>query len=325
MNISNLDLNLLRVLDALLIERSTTKAAQRVNLSQPAVSASLSRLRDALQDPLFERKGRCLEPTEFALALEPELRSVLSKIEEMLSTNNSFDPKQCKQNFRIAASDYFADYLMPLLINRFRKEAPNARLQITPLDAQDHLNSLERFKTDLIIFLSLPVPGWMRAKDAFISPFRVIARKDHSDLKTAGITPEMIIPMDLYCGLEHALYSPSGDIKTWVDSEIEKLDRKRRISASTSTFHSLSKVVESSDLLATVPALTAYKMADHFELDVYKHPLVDPTSNLMMAWHYRNNNKPEQKWFRSLVEDELATLQAINDRYCNKDGNDSAA
>lgn len=310
MNNLNFDLNLLRVFDALLIERSTTKAASRVHLSQPAVSAALSRLRSALNDPLFERKGNSLEPNAYALSVEPQLRELLGSLEVVLSPTNSFDPSESRQTFRLATSDYFADYLMPELVKRFSREAPNARVQITPLDAQDHLNSLERFQTDLIIFLSLPIPSWMRAKDLFLSYFRVLACKGNTHLKRAGVSPGEVIPFDIYCGSDHGLYSPSGDTRTWVDDELEKQGRKRHISATTSTFHSLAKVVEGSALLATVPELTATDFAKRYDLEVYRHPLIEAKSNLMMAWHYRGDHKPDQQWFRKIVSEELTKLES---------------
>lgn len=308
MNFSNFDLNLLRVLQALLIDRSTVKAAERLHLSQPAVSAALRRLRDALGDPLFERQGRALEPTSFALALEGELNDSLRRLEWMLQPSSVFDAQRTTRTFRFSASDYFADYLLPPLLRRLSTEAPNASIQLMPLDSEDHLNSLERFRTDLILFLNVPIPSWMRAKPVFSSRFKVIAARNHPDLMRAGLRPGDRIPLDLYCGSVHGLYSPSGDRETWVDHELGRLGHARHIRATTSTFHSLAKMVAGSPLLATVPALTAVDFGARYGLDVYEHPFTDARSDIMMAWHYRSDPRPEHQWFRGVMESELQRL-----------------
>lgn len=307
-NFASLDLNLLRVLECLLIERSTTRAAERLNLSQSAVSAALRRLRTQLDEPLFERKGQALAPTAYALALEPELRELMSRLEVVLTSGRRFSPSDCKLTFRLGASDYYADYLMPSLVNRLQNEAPSAKVQLTPLDPHDHVNSLERFKTDAIIFLSTPIPGWMRSQDIMTSHFRIIARENNTLLVQAGLNANDRIPLNLYCGVNHGLYSPSGEARTWLDIELEKRGKTRVISATTSTFHSLAKIVAHSDLLATVPERTANNMAAHYPLKVYRHPLEGIKSDLMMAWHYRNDKKPEQAWFRSMLIEELSKL-----------------
>lgn len=308
-NFANLDLNLLRVLDCLLIERSTTRAAERLNLSQSAVSASLSRLRNHLADPLFERKGQSLAPTSYASGLEVELRELLTRLESALNSGQTFVPAESRLSFRLGASDYFADYLMPRVVNRLQREAPLSRVQLTPLDPHDHVNSLERFQTDAIIFLSKAIPGWMRSRDVMTSHFRVIARKDNAVLKQSGITSGEKIPLDLYCGAQHGLYSPSGETRTWLDIELEKHNKTRTISATSSTFHSLSKIIAHTDLFATVPQLTAVDMATHYPLNVYTHPLTGISSKLMMAWHYRNDKKEAQAWFRNIISEELSLLQ----------------
>lgn len=308
-NFAQLDLNLLRVLNCLLIERSTTRAAERLNVTQSAVSASLRRLRDVLGDPLFERKHNALSPTPYALGLEPELRELLTRMENMLEVSHTFSVSECRRTFRLSASDYFADYLMPRLTSQVHAQAPAAKVQLTPLDPLDHVNSLERFKTDVIILLSSAIPGWMRAADVLDSHFRIIARADHSLLTQSGLVNGDTVPLEIYCGMQHGLYSPSGETRTWVDIELEKLGRTRNIAATTSTFHSLAKVISQTDLIATVPMVTAMDMANHYPLTVYTHPLQGIKSKLMMAWHYRNDKKPEHEWFRSLIMCELSSLQ----------------
>lgn len=139
------------------------------------------------------------------------------------------------------------------------------------------------------------------------SHFRIIAWENNTLLMQAGLNTNDLIPLNLYCCVNHGLYSPSGETRTWLDIELEKRGT-RVISATTSTFHSLAKIDTHSDLLATVPERTANDMAMHYPLTDYRHPLEGIKSDLMMAWHYRNDKKPEQAWFRSIVIDERAKL-----------------
>ena len=133
MNISTFDLNLLRVLDALLRERNVSRAAERLSLSQPAVSNALNRLRDLLDDPLLVRVGRSMQPTPRALALEVPIRDVLQRIEESLSADAPFDPASSRQRFRIAVTDYVELILMPRLLKLLAERAPGVQIDIQHL------------------------------------------------------------------------------------------------------------------------------------------------------------------------------------------------
>lgn len=307
-NSKAVDLNLLKVLNCLITERSTTLAAQRLHISQSAVSAALRRLRDTLGDPLFVREGNTLVPTPYAESIADELQVLLTRIDVMLTHQEVFTPSDCRLTFRVSASDFYADYLLPILYPQMQKEAPDVKVQLTPLDPEDHLNSLERFQTDVIIFLSQPVPGWMRSCDLMSSNFRIIASHNNTLIDKVGISSGEMIPMNTYCQAQHGLYSPSGQTRTWVDTEIEKIGVTRQIAATTSTFHGLAKLVSQSQLLATVPEITANDMAKHYPLSVYKHPLGNAKSSLMMAWHYRNHKKPQHIWFREHIAQAVRSL-----------------
>ena len=309
MNIRNFDLNLLRVLDQLGKTSTTVAAAERLNLSQPAVSAALRRLRDGLNDPLFERKGQRLEPTSFCARILPDVAAVLEQVEQVLAQEVSFHPETTRRTFRLAASDFYADYLMPILGPKFEALAPNGRLQLLPLAAKDHVSSLERFQTDAMLLLSSPIPGWMRSEDVMESRFRIIARREHPVLVQAGVQPGKQIASELYCCMNHALYSPSGETSTWVDDALASSGHRRQVSMTLSTFHSLGRTVAGTNHLATVPELTAYELAKNYALEVYEHPLSHVASKIMLAWHYRNDQKAHHRWFRSLLTECVCKLE----------------
>jgi len=138
MNLHAFDLNLLRVLNALLAEQSTVRAAERIGLSQSAVSAALGRLRAALDDPLFVRQGQRIVPTDFARNLEMPLKTILDDLEKLLLEHVDFDPLNVAQSFKIGASDFFAIMLMPRLADIMSRSAPHMQVQLVDQESIWH-------------------------------------------------------------------------------------------------------------------------------------------------------------------------------------------
>ena len=171
MNFATLDLNLLRVLDALFREGSTVKAASGLAMSQSAVSGALSRLRHALGDQLFIRQGNRLVATDYAAGIEAGLREELERLEALLAPPAVFDPQTAKGTFRIAASDFFAELLMPPLADLLQKSAPHLRAQLVDLVPTDYVASLERRNADIALIPDLPLPEWPRIPTR--SPFSI--------------------------------------------------------------------------------------------------------------------------------------------------------
>ena len=160
MNIYNFDLNLLRVLDALLRERNVSRAAERLSLSQPAVSNALNRLRELLDDPLLVRAGRAMQPTPRALALEAPIRHALQQIEHSLIAGEAFDPARSQQRFRIAVTDYVELVCMPALMRRLAEHAPGIQLAIQHLTPTLPVEALDNGEVDLVLGRFLDVPSY---------------------------------------------------------------------------------------------------------------------------------------------------------------------
>jgi DNA-binding transcriptional LysR family regulator len=175
-NFATLDLNLLRVLDALFREGSTVKAADRLAMSQSAVSGALSRLRHALDDQLFVRQGNRLVATDYAAGLEAGLREELERLETLLAPLAVFDPQMAEGTFRIAASDFFAELLMPPLGDLLQKSAPRLRAQLVDLVPHNYVESLEQRNADVALIPDTELPEWVNREPLFHSPFHVIAR-----------------------------------------------------------------------------------------------------------------------------------------------------
>lgn len=310
MNISNFDLNLLRVLDALLSEGSTVKAGARIGLSQPAVSAALGRLRIALDDELFVRHGKGLAPTDFAQSLAMPLRETLDGLETLLGGPADFEPMKSTQAFKISGSDFFAELLMPKLADLLQKQAPGMRVQLVDLVPDSYIDTLERYKVDLAFIPTMPFPDWVDHRPVFWSTFSVVARSGHPRLARAGMNAGDTIPIDLFCDLGHVLFSPEGNLKAMGDAALARVGRERNVVMTMPVFSGVYRAVSESDLIALIPTQLATHVAPKLGLETYWAPMpVDPVL-ISMIWHKRSTATPAHRWLRAFIAE---TLLPLND------------
>ncbi|MEQ6248778.1 LysR family transcriptional regulator [Sulfitobacter sp. HNIBRBA3233] len=307
-DLSAFDLNLLRVLDALLRDHSTLKAGTRLGLSQPAVSAALGRLRTALGDELFFRKGQGLAPTQFALSLEEPLREILEAVADLIRRSDDFDPAGATSDFRLSGSDFFAELLMPALADRIQTLAPAMRVHLVDLVADSHLDTLERFKVDLALIPRTEKPKWLQSRTVFHSTFVVVARKDHPKIGGAGLSSGDTVPLDLFCALGHVLFSPEGQNRAMGDAALERIGRKRRVVMTLPVFSGVYRAVAGSDLIALLPSALAHRVAADAGLEVYRPPMPVPTATLEMVWHRKFSSDPAHTWLRNQIAALLAPL-----------------
>ncbi len=308
-NISAFDLNLLKVLDALLSEHSTVQAGKRIGLSQPAVSAALARLRSAFDDELFFRQGQGLSPTSFALSLEGPVREIIEGIEGLLAHQNEFDPASASASFRIAGSDYFGELLMPKLAKRLAEYAPGITVHLVDLVPSAHIDTLDKHEIDLALVPGTDLPEWVDHEVAFNSTFSVVARKGHERLARAPVLAGDTIPLDLFCDLGHVLFSPQGRSAAMGDQALAKVGRTRRVVMSMPTFSSVYRAVSDSDFIALIPTALAHHVADSSALEVFKPPMPISPAEILMTWHRRSSSDPAHKWFRSQVLELLEPLE----------------
>ena len=301
MNILTFDLNLLRVLDALLREQSTVKAGERLRLSQPAVSAALSRLRQALNDPLFVRQGRRLVPTGFANSLEIPLRHKLDELFGLLAGSKDFDPLTATDSFKVAGSDYFAEMLMPPLASMLSSMAPGVRVQHVDFLADKHLSMLENHEIDLVLYPRKSFPDWVDWEPVFSSGFVMAARLGHPRLQQAGLAPGDTVPIDLFCDLGHVVFSPEGKLKAMGDAALARIGRERRVVMTMPVFGAICNTVSDSDLVTLLPEKLALKMAARLRLGIYSVPVSIEPAQICMYWHKRNTNHPAHRWFHDVV------------------------
>ncbi|MDQ7078543.1 MAG: LysR family transcriptional regulator [Robiginitomaculum sp.] len=302
-------MNLLRVLDALLRERSTVRAGRRIGLSQPAVSAALARLRLSLGDELFFRSGKTFEPTQFALSLEVPLRNLLAQLEELISGSDAFDPAVSEARFRISGADFFAELLMPVLMERLQGMAPSMRTHLVNMVPSKPFEALTLYDVDLVLIPDMDLPDWAEHQRVLKSDFCVIARSGHQRLASAGVRPGDVIPINLFCDISHVLFSADGKRQAQGDEALARIGRERRVVMTLPVFSGVYRVVAGSELIALLPSALARHVAPSVGLDIFLPPVNVPSVQIVMAWHRRMNADPAHKWLRQQIAELLDDLE----------------
>jgi DNA-binding transcriptional LysR family regulator len=290
MDIKRIDFNLLVTLDALLAERSVSRAAQRLNLSQPALSAQLARLREMLGDPLFVPSHRGMTPTPLALGLQAPLAAALAQLRDVVTSARAFDPARDEFTVHVAASDYVQSALLLDFTLALRREAPGLRIALRPTDAARLEAQMEKGEVDVAMLTPDGIAGALRSRRLFEERYVFIARRGHPALRR---------PLDAarFCELEHVVVSPrGGSFATPVDEVLDAQGLRRRVVVSASTFRSVPELVERSDLVALVPARLVEGRAGR--LRVLAPPFPVPGFAIHMAWHNRNHGDAAQRWVR---------------------------
>ena len=287
-DIRGVDLNLLKALDALLDTRSVTKAAERLGLTQPAVSGMLTRLRETFDDPLFIRCQRGVLPTPRAEALAVPLRQALIDIHALLAPE-AFVPARAAMTVTIAATDYAQKAVLLPLMSALRREAPSIRVSIRPVDLSSFGQQMESGKLDMALVTPDMALDTMHSRMLFSETYMCILRRGHP----AGDAP---LDIDRFCALDHALMSHDGTrFRGATDVALEAVGRSRRVVAVVPSFLILIDLVRHSDLVAMVPSRL---LADVRDLLVLPPPLPIPGFAKILVWHARLQSDPAQKWIR---------------------------
>ncbi len=300
LNFRTLDLNLLRVFDVVMAERNLTRAAERLSITQPAVSNALKRLKEAVGEDLLTRTSSGVRPTPRAETLWPEVRAALGHLRAALSPGE-FNPRTDAASFRIAMADATAALFMPPLVSHIERSEALANLRVLPLQTRDPGPMLERGDADLAIgafpetVSALTSQGGdspLRHAHLHDSEYVCVMREGHP-LADAPLT------LDAYCAANHLLVNFAGRPYGLADQALAALNRKRRIVLTVNQYFTAGRVVANSNLLTVLPAYFVGATGYHEHVVTRPLPFQLAGLQVVMIWHQRNDRSSAHQWLRA--------------------------
>jgi DNA-binding transcriptional LysR family regulator len=312
MSVERVDLNLLVYLDVLLREKSVTKAANHLGITQPAMSNGLKRLRALFEDPLLVRTSEGMTATELALEIKPQVRQILSSVEKVIQPERDFDLASHRV-FRIMASDYAESTLIPQVLREVRKYAPNVTLDIlTPSDVS--FEDVEQGRVDMAINRFDKLPQSFHQKTIWADTFSCMMSKDNPLVND--------FTLDNYLEASHIWVSKTGfgvgvgvnpkDVQRlgWVDEALAKIGKKRNISVFTRHYQVAMLLAKENDLIVTLPTRAAQMKQDSRTLVIKEPPFDIPSLDLTMAWSPLLQHNAGHQWLRRLIISVADTITA---------------
>ena len=303
-SLAGVDLNLLKALDALLQERSVTRAANRLSLTQPTVSAALARLRLLFNDELLVKSGRTMRPTPFARALEIRVREVLVELEGILTSHAAFDPACDEQTFRVLATDYSSLILIQPLMQALATEAPNLRIYLESRPVAEHADRLERSDVDLAIVperfsrtTGLPV------QPLFTDRFVAVAWRGNQEVSDP-------LTFEHLARLPYLSYS-LGPLASMVDMLLQELGHCRRADTVVESFVIGPLLLKGTRQITFVQERLAIALEETAELRLLQPPCAIPRLVETLTWHPRSTNDPGHRWLRERIVELARGLPSV--------------
>jgi len=293
MNVQDVDLNLLRVFDAVLREHGVTAAAARLGLTQPAVSNALARLRALFGDALFVRTAAGMDATPFARELGEPVRQALALLESALAHGPGFDPASSARAFRFYMSDLGQIEFLPPLLERVQHAAPGVRLEAVALEIEDIADALAAGALDLAVGFLPGLGPPVRRRALFRDPYVCLMRADHPAIKEK-------LTRKLFLEASHALVSYRGGHRV-IEEALDRAGLARRIALRLPHFTVAPMVLERTDLILTLPARVARVFERRGNLKSLPPPVTIPPAEVAVHWHERFESDPGNRWLRELM------------------------
>jgi len=290
-HIRNVDLGLLASLQALVEERSISRAAERMYLSQPAMSRALDRLQETFGDVLLVRTKQGYEPTHRALHLYAELEHLLPRLNGLLRGDN-FHPASATDTFRIAATDFATSVLFPAFMARLRRTAPSVSLEIVPWD-DSIFHKLESNAIDLALWVN-SAPAEFRTQVLFNESFMCLVRNDHPAARGT-------LSLERYLSFPHALVNLAQQRQGVIDKALEDKGFERRVRLKIPYFASAAWVIENSDMILTVPRRLARRLVKISRTRMIAPPVELSAFDYIQVWHPRLDSDPAHLWLRQMM------------------------
>lgn len=290
MNIATFDLNLLRVFAAIYGERSVSRAASAVGLSQPAMSNALFRLRQACADPLFVRTTSGMEPTPLAEEMIAPVRQALGILRDCLDRPEGFVPARSKRIFRLLMSDAGELAILPALVASLERAAPNAGVEVLRMPHESYKAALQDGVADLAIG-NLPFLGaGFYQKSLFADPYCCIARRAHPSIKGT-------LSLSDYLAVQHVSVA-TGSADAIVERELARRRQQRSVRLRVTHYRVATDIVSMTDLLATVPQNIVRGLRG---IQAFPLPITLPPADVRQFWHRRVHLEPANQWLRDVL------------------------
>ena len=303
-----IDLHLIRVLHTVLTERSVSKAAIRLGMYQPAVSASLKKLRELAGDPLLVRSGAGMVPTDAGLRMLQPSASILRAAESMFSDARGFEPSSARQTFRIAASDFLDPLFLPQLVAQIKQQAPHCVIEILPLSAEsDYRARLAQGDMDVVIGNWLKPPDDLHLGRLFGDEVVCLVARDHPAVRRSSqggwdaaswLAAEHIAPTPTHPGARGV-----------IDEHLDSLGLQRNITARCPHFGLIPSMVASTLLVLTTGRQYCERYVDKLPVKILPCPVVFPRLLYYQLWHERTHTSSAGRWLREQVKSVAASLR----------------
>lgn len=291
-----LDLALLLTFLGLMRHGKAADVAAELGVTQSTISHALRRLREVFDDDLFIRKPHGLEPTAFAIDLEPQVHQAVTLLDSALTGQEKFDPTTSTQTLRISALDHSMATLLPAFVARVNDEAPHIRLIITSMGRDAALNAFSNGELELAVGFFWNLHDSLLQVSLRKEPYLVVGQKNH---------PMMKEPISLanYCQARHIIVTQKSDMQGVVDQALHELGLKREVVVSVPLFFSALTIVSQSNLLAVLPATLVRHYAQRFDLVYQEPPLPIRRFTISVVRHKRNEKNQAVLWAINLLKD----------------------
>ncbi|WP_331748398.1 LysR family transcriptional regulator [Streptomyces chartreusis] len=292
--LGRLDLNLLVAFDVLVEECNVTRAAERLSVGQPAMSASLARLRRAFGDPLLVREGRVLRPTSVALELVAPVRAALEIIESTVRATRAFDPRIDQRTFTVMASDYVLLTLLGPILAELETEAPNVRLNVRPT-TPDAVECLTRSETDLLVMPEELTPAGLGARSVSLFTERLVVAiaQDHPDVGER-------LTMEQFLTLPYLAYD-AGPGLTVGERRLADLGIDRPVDVYTQSFVVQPLMLPGTRFMALLHERLVLRFAQYLPIRIVEPPFELAPMTEAMLWSPRTDADPAHRWLRQRV------------------------
>lgn len=294
MELQDIDLNLLVIFNQLLTERKVSKVAENLGLGQPAVSNALARLRKLFGDELFLRTSSGMQPTPFADQLAESIGYALGMIHGAVNARNSFDPATSKRTFSIGMTDIGEIYFLPLLMEKIQKVAPAVSISTVRNTSINLKDSMEAGHIDLAIGLLPQLKAGFFQQRLFTQQYVCMFRQGHP------LDKKKILPSDFFAA-DHVAIVSAGTGHGMVDEILDKNSPQRKVRLTVPHFVAVGHILQSTELVATVPERLAERMAVPFNLKYVAHPIKLPQIAINLFWHAKYHKDPANQWLRGLI------------------------